>query len=73
MFLNNSGSVVHLSDEDVPTILAQFRKRVDLKGDLHVPPPEIDKRAVRLLPLLLTVMLYTYISRYAGTPILVHN
>ena len=40
------------SDEDVPAILAQFRKRVELKGDLHVPPPEIDNRAVRFLPLL---------------------
>ena len=30
------------SDEDVPAMLAQFRKRVELKGDLHVPPSEID-------------------------------
>ena len=29
------------SDEDVPAILTQFRKRVELKGDLHVPPQEI--------------------------------
>ena len=49
------------SDEDVPAILTQFRKRVDLKGDLHVPPQEIDKRAVRFLPLLLkSVALETY-------------
>ena len=41
------------SDELVPAISTQFRKRVDLKGDLHVPPQEIDKRAVRFLPLLL--------------------
>ncbi|CAM9536871.1 unnamed protein product [Ascophyllum nodosum] len=49
------------SDEDVPAILAQFRERVELKGDLHVPPPEIDNRAVRFLPLLLkSVALETY-------------
>ena len=48
-------------DEDVPAMLAQFRKRVELKGDLHVPPPEIDNRAVRFLPLLLkSVALETY-------------
>ena len=41
------------SDEDVPAMFAQFRKRVELKGDLHVPPSEIDNRAVRFLPLLL--------------------
>ena len=41
------------SDEDVPAILAQFWKGVELKADLHVPPPEIDNRAVRFLPLLL--------------------
>ena len=40
-------------DEDVPAILAQFRKDVELKGDLHIPPPEIDNRAVRFFPLLL--------------------
>ena len=40
------------SDEDVPAILTQFRKRVELKDDLHVPPEEIDKLAVRFLPLL---------------------
>ena len=39
--------------EDVPAMLAQFRKRVELKGDLQVPPSEIDNRAVRFLPLLL--------------------
>ena len=49
------------SDEDVPAILAQFRKRVELKGDLHVLPPEIDNRAVRFLPLLLkSIALETY-------------
>ena len=49
------------SDEDVPAILTQFRKRVELMGDLHVPPQEIDKRAVRFLPLLLkSVALETY-------------
>ena len=41
------------SDEDVQAMLAQFRKRVELKDDLHVPPSEIDNRAVRFLPLLL--------------------
>ena len=40
------------SDEDVPAMLAQFRKRVELKGDLHVPPSEIHNRAVHFLPLL---------------------
>ena len=40
------------SDEDIPAILTQFRKRVELKGDLHLPPEEINKRAVRFLPLL---------------------
>ena len=49
------------SDEDVPAVIAQFRKRIELKGDLHVPPPEIDNRAVRFLPLLLkSVALETY-------------
>ena len=49
------------SDKSVPAILAQFRKRVELKGDLHVPSPEIDDRAVRFLPLLLkSVALETY-------------
>ena len=37
------------SDEDVPVILTQFRKRVELKEDLHVPPQEIDKRVARFL------------------------
>ena len=41
------------SDEGVPSILTHFRKRVELKGDLHVPSQEIDKCAVRFLPLLL--------------------
>ena len=41
------------SDKDVPAILTEFRKRVVLKGDLRVPPEEINKRAVRFLPLLL--------------------
>ena len=49
------------SGQDVPAILAQFRKRAELKGDLHVSPPEIDNRAVRFLPLLLeSVVLETY-------------
>ena len=49
------------SDEDVPIILTQFRKRVELKGDLHVPSQEINKRAVHFLPLLLkSVALETY-------------
>ena len=56
------------SDEDVPAILAQFRKRVELKGDLHVPPPEIDNRAVRFLPLLLkSVAFETYSQLTLGT------
>ena len=56
------------SDEDVPAILAQFRKRVELKGDLHVPPPEIDNRAVRLHPLLLkSFALETYSQLTLGT------
>ena len=33
------------SDEDVPAILTQFQKRVELKHDLHVPPEEINKRS----------------------------
>ena len=50
-----------ISDEDVPAILTQFWKRVELKGDLHVPLQEIDKRAVRFLPLRLkSVALETY-------------
>ena len=40
------------SDENVPAILSQLRKRIELEGDLHVPPQEIDKRVVRFLPLL---------------------
>ena len=49
------------SDEDVPAILAQFRRRVELKGDLHVPPSEIDNRAARFFSLLLkSVALETY-------------
>ena len=49
------------SGEDVPAILAQFRKRIELKGDVHVPPPEIDNRAVLFLPFLLkSVALETY-------------
>ena len=56
------------SDEDVPAMLAQFLKRVELKGDLHVPPPEIDNRAVRFLPLLLkSVALETYSQLTLGT------
>ena len=41
------------SNEDVPAVIAQFRKHIELKGDRHVPPPEIDNRAVRFLPLFL--------------------
>ena len=41
------------SGEDIPAMLAQFRKRVVLKGDLYVPPSELDNRAVCFLPLLL--------------------
>ena len=61
--------VLHgISDEDVPAMLAQFRKRVELKGDLHFPPPEIDDRAVRFLPLLLkSVALKTYSQLTLGT------
>ena len=56
------------SDEDVPAMLAQFRKRVELKGDLHVPPSKIDNRAVRFLPLLLkSVALETYSQLTLGT------
>ena len=56
------------SEEDVPAMLAQFRKRVELKGDLHVPPSEIDSRAVRFLPLLLKrVALETYSQLTLGT------
>ena len=47
--------------DDVSAILTQFGKRVELKGDLHVPPQQIDKRAVLFLPLLLKiVVLETY-------------
>jgi hypothetical protein len=56
------------SEEDVPAILAQFRKRVELEGDLHAPPSEIDNRAVRFLPLLLkSVALETYSQLTLGT------
>ena len=49
------------SNEDVPAVLTQVRKRVELKDDLHVPPQEIDKRAVCFLPLLSkSVALETY-------------
>ena len=40
------------SDEDVPEILAQFLKLVEPKGDVLVSLEEINKRAVRFLPLL---------------------
>ena len=43
------------SDEDIPAILTQFQKRVELKRDLHVRLEEINKGAVRFLPLLLKV------------------
>ena len=57
-------------DEDVPvpSILTQFRKRVELKGDQHVPSEEINKRAVHFLPLLLkNVALETYSQLMLGT------
>ena len=42
------------SDEDLLSILAQFRKRLELKKSDHdAPQDEIDKRTVRALPLLL--------------------
>ena len=56
------------SDEDVPAISAQFQKRVELKIDLHVPPPEIKNRAVRFPPLLSkSVALETYSQLTLGT------
>ena len=45
------------SEKDVPAILTQLRKRVELKGNLHVPPQKIDKRAVRFLALFLKSLL----------------
>ena len=45
------------SNDDVPAVLTQFRKRVELKGDLYVP----NKRAAPFFPLLLkSVALETY-------------
>ena len=56
------------SHGDVPAMLAQLRKRVELKGDLHVSPSEIDNRAVRFLPLLLkSVAMETYSQLTLGT------
>ena len=56
------------SDEDVPAVLTQFRKRVELKGDLHIPSEEINKRVVRFLPLRLeSVALETYSQLTLGT------
>ena len=56
------------SDENVPSILAQFRKCVELKGGLHVPFEEANTRAVRFFPLLLkNVALDTYIQLVLGT------
>ena len=37
------------SNEDVPVILIQFRKRVEVKDDLHVFSEEINERTVRFL------------------------
>ena len=39
------------SDEDVASTLSQLQKRVELKSDLDTSQDEINKRAVRLLPL----------------------
>ena len=56
------------SDEDLPSILAQFQKRVEVKGEQHTPVEEINKQAVRFLPLLLeTVALETYNQLVLGT------
>ena len=56
------------SDEDVPPIPSQFRKRVELKGDLHTPSEEINERAVRFPSLLLkNVALETYTQLILGT------
>ena len=57
------------SDEDLPsTLLAQFQKRVEVKGEQHTPVEEINKRAVRFLPLLLeTLALGTYNQLVLGT------
>ena len=56
------------SDEDVPAILTQFRKRVHPKSDLHVPSEGINKQTVRFLPLLLkSVALETYSQLTRGT------
>ena len=35
-------------DEDVPAILTQSWKRVELKGDLHVPPEEMRQTSSQL-------------------------
>ena len=56
------------SDEDVPSILAQFLKRVELKVDVHVPFEVINGRAVRFLPLLSeNVTLEIYCQLVMGT------
>ena len=56
------------SDEDVPAMLAQCRKRIELKCDLRVPTSEIDNLAVHFLPLLLkSVALETYSQLTLGT------
>ena len=55
-------------DADVPVILTQLRTRVELKGNLHVPSEEMNKRGVRFLALLLkNVTLETYSQLALGT------
>ena len=57
-----------VSNEDVPAILTQLRKRVELKGDLYVPPEAINKRALCFLsPLFKTVALEKYSQLPLGT------
>ena len=55
-------------DADVPIILTQFRKRVELTRNIHVLSEETNKRGVRFLPLLLKhVALETYSQLTLGT------
>ena len=57
-----------ISYEDVLLVLAQFRKRVKLKSDLDAPFDEINKQAIRFLPLLLEdLTLETYSQLVLGT------
>ena len=56
------------SGEDVLAILTQFRKRIELEGDLYVLSEEINNWAVRFLPLLLkSVALKAYSQLTPGT------